>query len=207
MKQSESIATIAEALATFNLEVENPLKTKAGEGGRYRFSDLATLTALVRPLLAAAGISVIQEILTEENRAGAKTLLLHMSGEFIEFEPVYIPHSRHPQDIGSAITYARRYSLQAALGIAPEDDDDGARAQAGFVEQPQPYEPPALPRAHPSLVKRIQELRHQAGVTDDDYATELAKYGVKSDIDLLQHQAIELKRSLEDHLKNTEQGA
>jgi pyruvate/2-oxoglutarate dehydrogenase complex dihydrolipoamide acyltransferase (E2) component len=57
------------------------------------------------------------------------TVLLHETGEWIEFDPVVlIAEKATPQGVGSAITYGRRYSLSAALGIASEDDDDGNEA-------------------------------------------------------------------------------
>lgn len=207
MNWSESRTAIAEALAKFNEEATNPVKDKTAEirsqtgTYTYGFSDLAALTNLVRPILAKNGISPLQEMVSETNRIGARTVLLHTSGEFIEFEPVFITHSQRPQEIGSAATYARRYALLAALSIAA-DDDDGAAAQRGF--DPAPAEDHAeqpAPKVHPSVVYKIRELKDQLKVDQDTYYKQLEHYGVSVDTDLTTQQAVELKRAYEDRIK------
>ncbi|EAE2768887.1 TPA: ERF family protein, partial [Listeria monocytogenes] len=71
----------------------------------------------------------IQIPLTEENKVGVKTILMHASGEFVEFDPFMLPLDKNTaQGAGSALTYARRYTLSAAFGIASDEDDDGNSA-------------------------------------------------------------------------------
>ncbi|WP_270996438.1 ERF family protein, partial [Listeria seeligeri] len=75
------------------------------------------------------GLSYIQIPLTEENKVGVKTILMHASGEFVEFDPFMLPLDKNTaQGAGSALTYARRYTLSAAFGIASDEDDDGNSA-------------------------------------------------------------------------------
>lgn len=127
MKMSEEITELATALAKFQAKVSNPNNSKTADAGtfKYKYASLDEILNLVRPLLSEEGLSLIQSPVREEGLVGVKTLLLHTSGQHIEFEPVLMPlEKQSAQGVGAAITYSRRYSLSAILGIASEDDDD-----------------------------------------------------------------------------------
>jgi hypothetical protein len=82
----------------------------------------------------ANGIAFIQETSKDETGVTVETVFLHESGEERRCGVLHVPAAKQdPQGYGSALTYARRYSLMAACGIAPEDDDGNAatRAQVG----------------------------------------------------------------------------
>jgi len=101
----------------------------------YRYADLASISAKVLPLLASQGLS--WTTFPTIDRAGfvLRYMLLHESGERIEgLYPLGTPGQ--PQQMGSAITYARRYCLCAVTGVAPDEDDDGRSAAS--VEPPDP---------------------------------------------------------------------
>jgi len=110
--------------------------TKSGGEYSYRYADLATLIEAVRKPLAENGLAFVQ--LMDVGVAGAAgqqypvllTRLLHTGGGSLESRYPMLSHDR-PQEMGSEITYARRYTLSALLGVASEDDDDGAAAQGG----------------------------------------------------------------------------
>ena len=96
-------------------------------GGEYEFSyaPLDSILEKVRPVLQKNGIWFVQ--FTEGHHL--LTRLIHVSGEWMESGQMpLMAGSSNAQDFGSAITYAKRYSLSAMLGIASEDDDDGNRA-------------------------------------------------------------------------------
>lgn len=102
--------------------------TKAGGSYGYKYADLASVIATIRPVLHAHGLGVLQNASTlEDDMVAISTTIIHKSGEFIRFEPLMLPAGRTAQETGSAITYGRRYHLLAALGLAA-DDDDGASA-------------------------------------------------------------------------------
>ncbi|MHB1950149.1 MAG: ERF family protein [Acidiferrobacteraceae bacterium] len=138
MNRSETIAKLAAALAKAQGEFTAAAKdhtakvvSKKGEGSsyNYNYSDLASVLDAVRAPLAAHGLSVVQIPSVAAQSATVTTTLLHESGEFIEGDSLSLPlppDLHGPQAIGSAITYARRYSLQAILAIASEDDDANA---------------------------------------------------------------------------------
>lgn len=126
MNKSESIVDLAAAMSKFQGEINNAFRAKAGHG--YSYADLASILEQSRPLLAANGLSVIQmPCEAASGFVGVETCICHSSGQFIEQGySMAVPENKRnsmAQNIGSAITYARRYALAAALGIAQTDED------------------------------------------------------------------------------------
>lgn len=151
MRYSESLANIASALSKVQAEIKNPIKNNVNKGvqGDPKYANLEdTLAEYVRPVLTKHGMSVFQSIKSmDDGRVGVATTLLHESGEFIEGDFVYcavnIPISNNGKKIltdgqatGVCITYLRRYSLNAALGINGDKDTDGS-----YTDEPQKDEP------------------------------------------------------------------
>lgn len=153
MKFSENLSNIAAALAKVQAEIKNPIKNNVNKGvqGDPKYANLEdTLSEYVRPVLTKHGMSVFQSLKTDESgKVGVCTVLLHESGEFIEGDYVYceivIPKSRAGNNIltegqatGVCITYLRRYSLNAALGINGDKDTDGSYSE--YKPEPLTYE-------------------------------------------------------------------
>lgn len=133
MHQSESIADLAQALAAVQGQLTNPTKnktatipTKGGGSFKYEYADLADVISDTRPVLAAHGLSVLQEAVSAEAGVGIVTRILHTSGQWIDLGPFWLPAAGDARSAGSSVTYARRYALCAALGVAADEDDDGA---------------------------------------------------------------------------------
>lgn len=97
----------------------------------YSYADLAAVLEACEEHLLNAGIFVAQESVADGARVTVSLRMVHAgSGQWIEYEPLTMTASNAtPQQLGSAITYARRYQLVTALGLAPQDDD-GAAASA-----------------------------------------------------------------------------
>lgn len=133
--------TLAAALAAFQAEAPRVAKdktakvtTKAGGQYSYQYADLADIAAAAYPLLAKHGLSFACLPEIGERGMALRGILLHTSGE--RLEGVLPMHGGTPQEIGSALTYARRYLLGAMTGIVTDEDDDGQ--QASFTpRQPQ----------------------------------------------------------------------
>lgn len=130
-----------------------------------RYADLDAVLTACREPLSKNGLSVIQgpgEI--EDGKLRLTTLLLHKSGQWVRNEYAMPCQQLTPQGAGSAITYARRYSLMALIGIAPEDDD-GAAAEAAAKSAPReqtpppPAEAPSLPPNAPPLPNAFEEKK------------------------------------------------
>lgn len=141
MRFSDSIKNIAGALAKVQAEIKNPIKTEENKGvqGSPKYANLEdTLADYVRPVLTKHGISFFQSLHTnDKGQVGVSTVLFHESGEFIEGDYIYcdvvIPTNRDGKKVltegqatGVCITYLRRYSLNAAVGITGDKDTDGS---------------------------------------------------------------------------------
>jgi hypothetical protein len=131
--QSPEIEKVAGALVAAQGEMTNPPKTKTVYAGqkKYSFAPLPEIIDAVRPVLMKHGLAVVQLV----RERTLETRLIHTSGQWIG-AAYALPSLADSQDMGSAITYARRYSLCAILGIAGEDDEDGqAATEAERAEQ------------------------------------------------------------------------
>jgi hypothetical protein len=91
----------------------------------YNFADLASISAAVLPLLSGVGLAWTTRPTIEDGKFVLRYQLRHVSGEVLE-GTYPLPSASRPQEIGSAITYARRYALCAVTGIAPANDDQDA---------------------------------------------------------------------------------
>lgn len=124
-----TIGKLAEALAKAQLAMGNAAKDSVNPHFKSKYADLASVREAVIPHLAANGIAVVQRIESKsKDGVAVSTMLIHSSGEWIQDE-CWLPVTRpDAQGFGSAITYARRYSLAAVAGIAADEDDDGNAA-------------------------------------------------------------------------------
>jgi hypothetical protein len=103
------------------------LKSSTNPHFKSRYADLAACVEAVIQGLNDNGIALIQKCYDCANGVMVETMFVHESGEMLECGILHVPASKQdPQGYGSALTYARRYSLMAACGIAPEDDDGNA---------------------------------------------------------------------------------
>jgi hypothetical protein len=106
------------------------LKDKTNPAFRSKYADLGACIDAVEEALLANGIAFIQETSKDETGVTVETVFLHESGEERRCGVLHVPAAKQdPQGYGSALTYARRYSLMAACGIAPEDDDGNAASK------------------------------------------------------------------------------
>ena len=123
--EAEMTPNLATALSALQGEIEDA--KKESQAHAYKYADLPTVLQIARPLLCKHGLAVTQFPVNHGDRVGVKTRLMHTSGEFLEEEmtmPVHEGRGMSPaQAAGSVITYCRRYSLTAVLGISQEDDD------------------------------------------------------------------------------------
>jgi hypothetical protein len=123
MKTSESIAALAAALCKAQSEMGGAAKSADNPFFKSKYADLSSVVQAVKQPFADNGLSYVQFPISTQSAIGVVTRLMHESGEWME-QDYYLPLQKlDPQAAGSAITYARRYSLQAVAGIPAEDDD------------------------------------------------------------------------------------
>ena len=121
---------IATALVKAQKAFGPALKTATNPHFKSRYADLAACVEAVIGGLNDNGIALIQRNSLDDNGVTVETVFVHESGEMLECGKLHVPAAKHdPQGYGSALTYARRYSLMAACGIAPEDDDGNASSR------------------------------------------------------------------------------
>ena len=130
MKQSDSITNLADAMSKAQGSMGAAIKGASNPFFKSRYADLGSVIQAIKPHFAEHGLSYVQFPVSGENAVGVTTRLMHSSGEWLEQE-YYIPLGKmDAQAAGSAITYARRYALQAIAGIPAEDDDGNAASQS-----------------------------------------------------------------------------
>lgn len=126
MKTSESIKTIAPALLAAQKKIGSASKDAVNPFFKSKYADLGSVMEACKQALNDNGISVLQPIgqVYEGGSTAVETVLLHESGEWIsDTMTISAKQQNDPQSQGSAITYARRYSLQSMMFIPAEDDD------------------------------------------------------------------------------------
>ena len=137
-KQSKTLSTFTAALAVAQAAFPTIAKSKTGwttdtgADGReapkqYAYADIADLLNACRPVVAAQGITITQLPRIADGMMMLDTRL-QLGEEWIEAEYPVCVITAHPREIGAALTYARRYALAPMLGVAAEEDMDGAGA-------------------------------------------------------------------------------
>lgn len=145
MNRSEQINELAAALSKAQGQMEGAVKASTNPFFKSRYADLAAVVNALRGPFAANGLAFVQLPLpTEGERVSVETVLLHTSGQWIS-SIVDVPVAKgDAQGYGSAITYAKRYGLQAMAGLAAEDEDDDGNAAA--KAKPRPTEAEMTPK-------------------------------------------------------------
>lgn len=161
---SENIDQISAALSAFQGSVEQPklekevkVKTKAGTSYSFKYADLCACVKAATPALKANGLSVCQLI----SDGKLITILSHKSGQWFKSELMLPNQTTDYQAYGSAITYLKRYSYCAILGIVADTDDDANLAcgnQAEFKERGQQPQQAAATFTGAQLKEALEEL-------------------------------------------------
>lgn len=133
MKTSEQINEIAAALAKAQGAIVNPGKDSENPafktGGRVsKYAGLADALVIIRKELSGVGVAILQAPRIEGDAQVLDTRLVHTSGQWVGCEWPIGRLGMKQQELGSATTYARRYSLFSLVGIAGADDDDDGNA-------------------------------------------------------------------------------
>jgi ERF superfamily len=172
IRTSETVGTICAALVKAQAVMPGvPKATKGQVGSQIRFyADLSDVLDVVRPILAEHGLAYVQfPCESVQGSVAVATRLVHESGEWMESEVSMPSQGSGAQGVGSAITYARRYSLMAVLGLAAEDDD-GAAASVRRTP-PAPRAARAEPQPSSSALtdaqmRKLQALANDKGLTE-----------------------------------------
>lgn len=176
MKQTESVKTLLENLA--NAQAEFVTLPKDKNGYNYKYTDLDTVISTVKPIFAKYKLGFMQSLTTLENGKWAMTTrLFNASGEWIEdttpLPDVSLAKGNAAQNVGAAITYMKRYTLCAMLGISSDEDPDGKpdgnvdynrRAQE---QKKAPAKPAFTPKGGESTEEEKAEIKNLLNTTKD----------------------------------------
>lgn len=180
MKTSEQINDLATALAAAQAEMRNATLNKINPHFKSKYADLAGIRDTVTPALAKHGLSIVQGTDTLESGIVVITRLMHKSGQWIEsrFPIAY----DKPQAMGSAYTYARRYSLSAMCAISADEDDDANAAND------KPVAGPASTPINADQFRALQDLIEKTG-TDETKLLAYLKADSLETLTVMQFQA------------------
>jgi hypothetical protein len=156
--------SIAAAFVKAQADFGPALKTNTNPHFKSRYAGLDACIEAVIDALHAHGIALVQRTLPCESGVTVETVLIHTSGETLSGGPLHVPASKNdPQGYGSALTYARRYSLMATCGIAAEDDDGNA------ASKPVTYEAPRKPTPRTTdLPPKAAKAKPEAAPSPED---------------------------------------
>lgn len=168
MRHSEQIDQIVKALSAAQGAMKGAKKDSNNPHFKSRYADLASVWDACRDALASNGLAVIQSASNMEGGVRVSSMLAHISGQWIADDLVVPVRDAGPQALGSAITYGRRYSLAALVGVAPEDDDaEAAESRPKPVHETQPkamVETPVKPKTYDQWVAGAKTLAETEGV-------------------------------------------
>lgn len=201
MKKSESIVEISKALVEFRKEVKQPMKDADNPFFRSKYVPLPNVVEAIDEVAPKHGLSFVQWLLNDESgQIGVATMILHNSGEFIEFDPVFMKAEKQtPQGAGSLATYLKRYTLSAAFGITSDEDDDGNQASKNQNKSQGQPKPPVQDQNKVLLLQtKAGELSDKLKENGKDFTPQqiLESYNVKDIKVLTNEQLIELTKKI-----------
>lgn len=178
MKMSAEVSELFKAFSVFQGQVENATKNAINPGVKNKYADLAECINTAKPALAANGLGVTQMIgSTEGGKQTLTTMMTHSSGQwmsdtFVMVEAVLMGGAgKNPvQALGSAITYQRRYSFAAMIGIAQEDDDGNSNTRNAALRKPAVPTDPAIDQAINSNDAAWVKANYNPGVIKDNWS-------------------------------------
>jgi hypothetical protein len=175
MIMSEHINELATALSLFQGEVMDASKDKKGYG--YNYADLSNVLEIARPLMSKNGLSLAQFPTLVDGRVCVESVLMHKSGQFMSSR-MDIPYTvsqkqSEAQAVGAVITYARRYSVGAILGITQTDTDACPKITQDFDKEENSYQkkaynpkmlpPPSFQSSTKIIDCQVEELKRLIG--------------------------------------------
>lgn len=137
MRTSDSIESIAKAMCEAQRLMKPASKDSVNPHFKSKYSDISSVWECIREPLTTQGLTVWQDVTTDDGQVCITTRVVHVSGQWVEFGPLNIPLTKKDaHGVGSSVSYGKRYALCAALGVVSGDeDDDGNGSKAPPPQQ------------------------------------------------------------------------
>ena len=162
MSEQKQELSFYDDLIKVQAALESVGKSSLNPHFKNKYANLTDILSVVKPALNKNNFFLTQKILIKDSNEVLKTEITHKSGQILESEaPLNVADRNNPQKYGSAITYMRRYSLTALLGIE-EEDDDGQKA----TQQKAPVDRPL----NPAEIATIQKMIDKVSEVDPDFS-------------------------------------
>lgn len=180
---SQNIGELAKALASAQRVMEHAKKTKTNPFHKNKYADLTDVWDVLKKPLSDNGLSVVQLPAAEGPYLILTTILMHTSDQWISSVFRVKAKAETAQEMGSTLTYARRYALAAITGNSSDEDDDGNSASGVYDKphrpvqekaQPQVVVPPQTYQATAEQKKTMAALCANFGITDTKALIEIS---------------------------------
>jgi hypothetical protein len=174
MKKSDSIVALSKALAAFQGEMPAVQMNAVNPFLKNKYADLGAIIETAKPIMHKHGLSVSQLATSNDGTIGVETMLMHESGEWIASSmelPIEQERGKSTAQVaGSIITYLRRYSLSAVLGIYADEDVDGngkerdTKSTKAENKPAKQAEKPAAPDAPTMTLEEAKAIKNSEGI-------------------------------------------
>jgi len=172
MNKSESLTELAKSLCKAQGEMGGAAKGKDNPFFKSKYADLGAVIQAIKEPFSNNGLSYAQFPIEEGGRIGVETILMHASGEWLSQSFTVQLAKQDAQGAGSAITYCRRYGLQAVAGI-PSEDDDGNEARKRKESRPAEVQLSDIDKqwikaakADPTVLEEIEDPAYKAQIME-----------------------------------------
>jgi hypothetical protein len=160
MNQSEQINELMAALAKAQGQMRAAIKDSTNPHFKSRYADLASVWDACREPLSNNGLAVTQTVQCDGDKQFLVTMLGHASGQWIK-SLICLPIQKPgPQELGSCLSYCRRYGLASMVGVF-QDDDDGEKVEAPY-RAPKTSAIPSLSASQISAIEAYLKDDHEA---------------------------------------------
>ncbi len=210
MQKSEQINELAKALCAAQQEMRHAIKDAKNPFFKSDYATLAAISDACLPALNKNGIAVTQTTTHSDNlHTALHTTLMHVSGQWISSEYPVNPGKPDPQSLGSALSYARRYSLAGIAGVVVGDDDGEAAMNRDAAEKPKSEKLQGVNSANATKPTDAQIEQLKAAIKkstwgDDDVLTYLDRMGMKKLKELNWFQFLKMLEMVEKFPKQKE---
>jgi len=136
---TDNTTPLYNAMALAFAEIEGAIKDTTNPHFKAKYADLSSVVSAIKPALAKNGLWFRQVMHERDKGVCVETIVCHKSGHELTFGSLFVPAKNNDaQGFGSALTYARRYSLMTAFGVCPEDDDGNRAVESQRAPDPAP---------------------------------------------------------------------